>query len=128
MYPIRESGNHQPAQADCLLSCLLLADVGWHFYKLSQIKLYYFYGYNFPFTLQFSNYWSFFSIPVAHCPSSFVEIGHSVQFVALTCDELTLSVCYENGNHSVMALFDVPTLASSVSWSKFNSLVLNKLI
>lgn len=54
-------------------------------------------------------------LSVAHCPSSFIEIGHSVQFVGLSSDDLTLSVCYENGNQTVMGLFDVPTFASPVS-------------
>ena len=44
-----------------------------------------------------------------------MEIGHSVRFVGLSGDHLTLSVCYENGNNKVMALFDVPTLWSTVS-------------
>ena len=57
------------------------------------------------------------SLSVGQCnPSSFIEIGHSVRFVGITSDDLTLSVCYENGNHTVMGLFDVPTLGSSVSW------------
>ena len=44
-----------------------------------------------------------------------IEIGHSVQLVGLSGDDLTLSVCYENGNKTVMALFDVPTLGNTVS-------------
>ena len=53
-------------------------------------------------------------LSVATCPSTFKEIGHSVQFVGLSSDDLTLSVCYVNGNQTLLNLYDVPTLGSSV--------------
>lgn len=53
-------------------------------------------------------------LSVATCPSTFKEIGHSVQFVGLSSDDLTLSVCYVNGNKTLLNLYDVPTLGSSV--------------
>lgn len=52
---------------------------------------------------------------MGHCPSSFIQTGHSVRFVGLSSDDLTLSVCYEKENQTVMVLYDVPTLGSSVS-------------
>ena len=52
---------------------------------------------------------------MGHCPSSFIQVGHSVRFVGLSSDDLTLSVCYEKENQTVMVLYDVPTLGSSVS-------------
>ena len=60
------------------------------------------------------------SLSVGHCPSSFIQFGHSVQFVGLSSDDLTLSVCYVNGNQTAMMLYDVPTLASSVSPSFYH--------
>ena len=59
--------------------------------------------------------WFNFSLSVGHCPSSFIQTGHSVQFVGLSSDDLTLSVCYEKENQTVMVLYDVPTIGSSVS-------------
>ena len=59
--------------------------------------------------------WSNFSLSVGHCPSSFIQIGHSMRFVGLSSDDLTLSVCCEKENQTVMVLYDVPTLGSSVS-------------
>ena len=56
-----------------------------------------------------------FDISVSHCPSSFVDLGNPVQFVCLSGNDLTLSVCYTKENATVMAFFDVPTLGSSVS-------------
>lgn len=53
-------------------------------------------------------------LSVATCPSTFKEIGHSVQFVGLSSDDLILSVCYVNGNQTLLNLYDVPTLGSSV--------------
>ncbi|XP_022793555.1 nuclear pore complex protein Nup214-like isoform X3 [Stylophora pistillata] len=50
---------------------------------------------------------------VAHCPSTFEEIGHPVQLMGLSNDDLTLSVCYVKKNQTVMNLYDVPTLGSS---------------
>lgn len=61
-----------------------------------------------------------FSLSVGHCPSSFIQTGHPVQFVGLSSDDLTLSVCYENGTQTVMVLYDVPTLGSSVSTNVYN--------
>ena len=59
--------------------------------------------------------WFNFSLSVGHCPSSFIQIGHSVRFVGLSSDDLTLSVCCEKENETVMMLYDVPTIGSSVS-------------
>ena len=56
-----------------------------------------------------------FSLSVGHCPSSFIQIGHPVQFVGLSSDNLILSVCYKNGDQTVMVLYDVTTLGGSVS-------------
>ena len=52
---------------------------------------------------------------VSHCPSSFVQLDNPVQFLCLSGDDLTLSVCYKKGNDTIMALFDVPTFGSTVS-------------
>jgi len=63
-------------------------------------------------------------------------LGNPVQFVCLSGNGLTLSVCYTKENATVMAFFDVPTLGSSVSvfmlclvdkyWLFMNALILQK--
>ncbi|XP_067016823.1 nuclear pore complex protein Nup214-like isoform X3 [Acropora muricata] len=64
---------------------------------------------------------------VSHCPSSFVDLGSPVQFVCLSGNDLTLSVCYTKENATVMAFFDVPTLGSSdLSGAKFGEINLSK--
>ncbi|KAK2567238.1 Nuclear pore complex protein Nup214 [Acropora cervicornis] len=64
---------------------------------------------------------------VSHCPSSFVDLGNPVQFVCLSGNDLTLSVCYTKENATVMAFFDVPTLGSSdLSGAKFGEIILSK--
>ena len=73
------------------------------------------------------NWFSYsFDISVSHCPSSFVDLGNPVQFVCLSGNDLTLSVCYTKENATVMAFFDVPTLGSSVS--VFMLCLIDKLI
>ena len=42
---------------------------------------------------------------VSPCPSPFVELPNRVQFLCLSGDDLTLSVCYKKGNFTTMALF-----------------------
>ena len=44
-----------------------------------------------------------------------VQLDNPVQFLCLSGDDLTLSVCYKKGNDTIMALFDVPTFGSTVS-------------
>lgn len=64
---------------------------------------------------------------VSHCPSSFVDLGNPVQFVCLSGNDLTLSVCYTKENATVMAFFDVPTLGSSdLSGANFSEIILSK--
>ena len=88
---------------------VLILSVPWPFLIL---KINYLYPYSIELVLIITVSCHFL---VQHCKSSFIEIGHSVRFVGLSGDHLTLSVCYENGNKKVMALFDVPTLWSTVS-------------
>ena len=42
---------------------------------------------------------------VSPCPPPFVELPNRVQFLCLSGDDLTLSVCYKKGNFTTMALF-----------------------
>ena len=55
-----------------------------------------------------------------------MDLGNPVQFVCLSGNDLTLSVCYAKENATVMAFFDVPTLGSSVS--VFMLCLIDKLI
>ena len=44
-----------------------------------------------------------------------MDLGDPVQFLCLSGNDLTLSVCYKKkGIGTIMALFDVPTLGSNV--------------
>ena len=51
---------------------------------------------------------------MANCPSALKEISHPVQFVGLSSDDVTLPVCYVDGDQTVIYFYNIPILESSV--------------
>ncbi|XP_031565035.1 nuclear pore complex protein Nup214-like isoform X2 [Actinia tenebrosa] len=49
---------------------------------------------------------------VSEYPSIYIEIGEAVRHVGLSCDNITLSVCYEKGNNVMFRVYDIPTICS----------------
>ena len=47
---------------------------------------------------------------MANCPSALKEISHPVQFVGLSSDDVTLPLCYVDGDQTVIYLYNIPTL------------------
>ncbi|KXJ23030.1 Nuclear pore complex protein Nup214 [Exaiptasia diaphana] len=48
---------------------------------------------------------------VTQYPSMYIDIGHLVCHIAISSDDVTLSVCYEHGDRLVLRVYDIPTLA-----------------
>ena len=48
-------------------------------------------------------------------PSSDVAVGHAFSHIALSCDDLTLAVCFERGDTCMLGFIDVRAFVSNVS-------------